>query len=107
MTVTIKRKESPSPQSVLDVVGLGEVVPSSSITSFKAGDKVKVTNTLLPWMTRWQAGDTGLVSRVWAAPIENGKPSPRMAVVEVQLDKPREKSHPTCMFHAWELSLVS
>lgn len=69
---------------------------------FREGDKVRITNELYSWVTRWKPGDTGVVTK-YSGPVQEMKGDLNYGVLIVRLDNPREKQHSEVYLHAWEV----
>lgn len=69
------------------------------------GTKVRITNNLYPWVTKWCVGDTATVLKYHTAPKEF-QSDPRYACVVVRLDKARDGGDGLAYLHAWELEVV-
>lgn len=123
--ILIKRKSDPAPAiqpveapsiapaddtDALVAAGLLEapkpkLVIKKKAGSYSVGDKVVVTNALFHWMKSWKVGDTGTVVRVMP-PVHEAKRDPRWAILEVQLDTPREGAG-IVLLNAWEVDKAS
>lgn len=79
---------------------LSQAVKTNVSFGFEPDDAVVVTNSLYRWNTRYKAGDTGVVL---SCRMAGSTPYSRYTIVEVQLDKPRERGHDKVWLHIWEL----
>lgn len=79
---------------------LSQAVKNNVSLGFAPDEEVVVTNSLFSWNTRYKAGDTGVVL---SCRLAGSTPRSRYTLVEVRMDKPRERGHDTVWLHIWEL----
>lgn len=119
MAITIIRKKTqPQPQlsapveavpdeAELQAIGLARAkAPPADLARFPIGARVRITNTLFPWIRNYQPGDTGIVLRYMPATLVPPARRPKDDLYDLELDLIRVPGQRLALLQFWELEMV-